>query len=323
MHFTTGTQVNQAINTFTNPEEGTSIHLIIGRDGRVIQMVPFDRAAFHAGTSFWEKQSGLNAFSIGIELDNAGDLRRTRDGLNWQRKGVIIPEDRTAAARHPKDFRERQWERFPQQQVDAAFAVARALVAEFGLEDIIGHDQVNFLNRMDPGPLFEPHMREFRQSIYGRPDPRIEDFRAAPPEGVDRIDFYVNREGRKPKLNHPVVQGAGATKGKLVKVFEQTNPWWRIKLKSGSRAEGWMDKANLRVLTEVTKIDRDNAVLFQILAGRDAGPPPTIHPDDRLPAGTLMRLQRVSGDMALVVARIGAEPLVREVEGWVRCVDIE
>jgi hypothetical protein len=84
-----------------------------------------------------------------------------------------------------------------------------------------------------------------------------------------------------------------------------------------------MERVNIRELTQVTKNDRDNAVLFQILSGRDAGPPATIHPDGRLPAATRMRLQRVSGDMALVVASIGAAPLVRDVEGWVRCVEIE
>ena len=323
MHFTTGTEIRQAVNTFQDPKEGTSIHLIIGRDGRVIQMVPFDRAAFHAGLSFWENQSNLNNFTIGIELDNAGFLARTRDALHWQRKGVVIPDENTHSARHIKDFKAKQWEKFPQQQVDAAFVIAKALVEELGLEDILGHDQVNFPNRYDPGPLFEEHLEEWRLALYGRREAKIEKFRVVQLEAGERAGFYVNREGRKPKLNHPVVPGPSPAKGKPVKVIEKLDPWWQIRVLSGSRPVGWMRKENIRVLTEITKIDRDNAVLFQVLAGRDAGPPPIEHPDGKLPAGTELRIQKVSGDMALVVARVGADPIVREEEGWVRIVDIE
>lgn len=50
-----------------------SAHLLIRRDGEIVQFVPFDRCAWHAGRSRWQGRTKLNDFSIGIELE--GDAR--------------------------------------------------------------------------------------------------------------------------------------------------------------------------------------------------------------------------------------------------------
>src|SRR5918993_292261 len=76
MHFTTGTRMESTINHFKDASSGVSTHLLIGRSGRVVQFLPFDRIAHHSGFSWWEQQSNLNQSSIGIELDNAGLLIR-------------------------------------------------------------------------------------------------------------------------------------------------------------------------------------------------------------------------------------------------------
>lgn len=46
-----------------------SAHALIRRDGEVIQFVPFDKKAWHAGQSSYEGFSACNDFSIGIELE--------------------------------------------------------------------------------------------------------------------------------------------------------------------------------------------------------------------------------------------------------------
>ncbi len=46
-----------------------SAHLLIRRDGELIQFVPFTERAWHAGESSFRGQSGCNDFSIGIELE--------------------------------------------------------------------------------------------------------------------------------------------------------------------------------------------------------------------------------------------------------------
>ncbi|MFA5941857.1 MAG: 1,6-anhydro-N-acetylmuramyl-L-alanine amidase AmpD [Sinimarinibacterium sp.] len=51
-----------------------SAHLLIRRDGAVLQFVPFARCAWHAGVSRFEGRERCNDFSIGIELEGT-DLR--------------------------------------------------------------------------------------------------------------------------------------------------------------------------------------------------------------------------------------------------------
>ena len=46
-----------------------SAHLLVRRDGEVIQFVPFHMRAWHAGESCYEGRRNCNDFSIGIELE--------------------------------------------------------------------------------------------------------------------------------------------------------------------------------------------------------------------------------------------------------------
>lgn len=46
-----------------------SAHLLIRRDGELVQYVPFDRRAWHAGRSRFAGRDNCNDFSIGIELE--------------------------------------------------------------------------------------------------------------------------------------------------------------------------------------------------------------------------------------------------------------
>jgi AmpD protein len=51
-----------------------SAHLLIGRDGKLVQFVPFHRRAWHAGASEYAGRSRCNDFSVGIELEGADHL---------------------------------------------------------------------------------------------------------------------------------------------------------------------------------------------------------------------------------------------------------
>jgi AmpD protein len=46
-----------------------SSHFLIRRDGELVQYVPCDRRAWHAGRSNWQGRDNCNDFSIGIELE--------------------------------------------------------------------------------------------------------------------------------------------------------------------------------------------------------------------------------------------------------------
>jgi len=105
IHFTAGSTMGGAERTFANPTAKVSAHLIIDRDGSILQMVPFDRVAWHAGRSRWRGLDGLNGHSIGIELVNAGRL--TAQGTRWLTwYGSEIPADQAIIATHKHEAKE-------------------------------------------------------------------------------------------------------------------------------------------------------------------------------------------------------------------------
>ena len=50
-----------------------SAHLLIRRDGEVVQFVPFRQRAWHAGESSFRGRTECNDFSIGVELEGEDD----------------------------------------------------------------------------------------------------------------------------------------------------------------------------------------------------------------------------------------------------------
>ena len=50
-----------------------SAHMLIRRDGTLIQFVPLEQRAWHAGVSCFQEQERCNDFSIGIELEGCDE----------------------------------------------------------------------------------------------------------------------------------------------------------------------------------------------------------------------------------------------------------
>lgn len=78
-----GLGIEQLFCNRLNPEEHpyyreikdmqVSAHLLVRRNGEVIQFVPLHQRAWHAGQSSCEGRTRVNDFSIGIELEGADD----------------------------------------------------------------------------------------------------------------------------------------------------------------------------------------------------------------------------------------------------------
>lgn len=51
-----------------------SSHLLIRRDGELVQFVPFGKRAWHAGVSSFRGRPACNDFSIGIELEGTDEV---------------------------------------------------------------------------------------------------------------------------------------------------------------------------------------------------------------------------------------------------------
>ena len=71
-HDTGGTAAS-AVAWFQNPASGVSAHYIVAADGKIYNPVPEDKKAWHAGASILWNEPDLNAWSIGIELEDTDD----------------------------------------------------------------------------------------------------------------------------------------------------------------------------------------------------------------------------------------------------------
>ena len=72
LHYTGMTSEGEALQWLCNPISQVSAHYFVFEDGRVLQMVPEPRRAWHAGHAMWNGETDLNSCSIGIEIANAG-----------------------------------------------------------------------------------------------------------------------------------------------------------------------------------------------------------------------------------------------------------
>src|SRR5690606_8634176 len=99
-----------------------SSHLLIRRDGELVQYVPFGRRAWHAGVSRWGGRSACNDFSIGIELEGCDD----------------------------KPYTEAQY-----RNLIAAVAAIQAAYSAITLDRVVGHCHIAPGRKTDPGPYFD------------------------------------------------------------------------------------------------------------------------------------------------------------------------
>jgi len=74
-----GDYIDQLFCNKLNPDEHpyfkdisglrVSSHILIRRDGEIVQYVPFQKRAWHAGVSSYKDREGCNDFSIGVEME--------------------------------------------------------------------------------------------------------------------------------------------------------------------------------------------------------------------------------------------------------------
>lgn len=158
IHFTSGKSAQSSIDFWKSPDaKGACAHIIIDRDGTIFQCRPFNKTAGHAGVSHWfdpavkVRRDGCNAFSIGIELANAGD---SVEGSVEKPHFGSFPIAAAISARHKNGGPVTLWEVFPQAQLDACFELSKALFDRYHLDDVRGHDDIAPERKNDPGPAF-------------------------------------------------------------------------------------------------------------------------------------------------------------------------
>lgn len=167
MHYTVSATVEPTVKWLSNPRARASAHLVIGRDGSITQMVPFNKVAWHAGKSSWQALVGLNNYSIGIEMVNVGPLVRTGDG--WASTfGQAVPMNEVLEAKHKNETMVSTWQLYTSEQLMAALEAATTIIQHYEMKDILGHEDIAPGRKRDPGPAFP--MEGFRSRIFGRED---------------------------------------------------------------------------------------------------------------------------------------------------------
>jgi N-acetylmuramoyl-L-alanine amidase len=164
MHYTATWEAGSAIRTLkdANRENRVSAHVVVDLDGTITQLVPFKTKAWHAGNSHLDLPNGrlvgLNSHSIGIEIVNAGYLRRTEAGDYLDSTGcnvtqrltsspILAPWDRVGPGAL-------YWPIYPEAQLDAVEALTRGLLEAYpSIEAIVGHSDLT-VRKSDPGPAF-------------------------------------------------------------------------------------------------------------------------------------------------------------------------
>ncbi len=218
MHYTGGRSAESSVAWLLNPQSRASAHVLIGRYGGIIQMVPFNIVAWHAGMSTWQNVNSLNQHSIGIELDNAGRLDKIAGKWVSPLK-IMMPDDQVRVGNHKHDLLGTQptgWQTYTPQQIESAFAVAQALVAQYDLEDVLGHDDIAPGRCLDPGPDFP--LEHLRTTLFGHQND-------SPPIFLARAMLTV-RSG--PGTEFPSLPGSPIRAGTRVQALEQQGLWWKV-----------------------------------------------------------------------------------------------
>lgn len=142
LHYTEMESAKAAEERLCDPEAKVSAHYLISEAGEVVQLVPEDKRAWHAGVSYWRGHTDINGISIGIELDHPGHALGYRD--------------------------------FGAPQIEALVPLLNRIVKQYDIAraNVVGHSDVAPPRKIDPGELFPwNRMAEYGLAI---PRPKIE-----------------------------------------------------------------------------------------------------------------------------------------------------
>jgi N-acetylmuramoyl-L-alanine amidase len=135
LHYTGMPSGEAALARLRDPEAKVSAHYVVEEDGRIFDLVPEARRAWHAGRAFWRGATDINACSIGVEIVNPG---------------------------HEFGYRA-----FPDAQVAAVIELVGDIRTRWTIDDgrILGHSDVAPDRKQDPGELFP--WRRLAQAGHG------------------------------------------------------------------------------------------------------------------------------------------------------------
>lgn len=160
-----------AANYLASAPNGVSVHFVVEQDGTIVQQVPTNRRAGHAGQSSFNGRKNCNDFSIGIEIVNPGRMTRLSDSqcATWYGAQFSVALFGIRELETPEHGRG-LWMPYPEAQIAAVLDLLRALFDGLPtLRDITTHWYVSPGRKVDTNPLFP--LDHVRARILGRDDP--------------------------------------------------------------------------------------------------------------------------------------------------------
>lgn len=158
VHYTVSKSLDGTVDFFL--KNGVDIHFVIGKQGEVVQMVPCNHRADHAGISEWRGLKYLNNYFLGIEVVSLGPLKKLNDkfvdGYNQAYKGT--PRDKLLLGN-------RYWDAFTEKQEKSLVDLIKWMLEtyKFPVENIVGHYEVAPNRKIDPGGSLSVSMEDFRK----------------------------------------------------------------------------------------------------------------------------------------------------------------
>jgi N-acetylmuramoyl-L-alanine amidase len=129
LHYT-GMQTGEAaLKRLCTASSKVSAHYVVFEDGRVVQCVPEERRAWHAGVASWAGEPDINSRSIGIEIVNPG---------------------------HEFGYPD-----YPLRQIAALISLLKSIVTRrgpFAADRVLAHSDVAPTRKQDPGEKFPWHL---------------------------------------------------------------------------------------------------------------------------------------------------------------------
>src|SRR6516164_1717127 len=125
LHYTGMQSGGAALQQLTKAASKVSSHYVVFENGRIVQCVPEDKRAWHAGESSWAGESDINSHSIGIEIVNPGYEFGYTD--------------------------------FPLRQIAATISLCKSIMTRRGpisADRILAHSDVAPARKQDPGEKF-------------------------------------------------------------------------------------------------------------------------------------------------------------------------
>ncbi len=234
IHYTAGGSLQGAIDTFLDETVKASAHVLIDKDGKVVQMAPFTEITWHAGKSAWHDRTALNNYAIGIEIVNAGRLEKSGSTSYRSWFGRSYPENEVVEAVHRNESTPTFWERYTEEQIEAAYTVCKSLINTYSIHHILGHEEISPGRKIDPGPAFpldklRERLLHADRSDTGESDPT--------PIGKGVVNTAALNIRSGPSTQHSTI-APPLNRNTEVDILSEESGWYQVDVK----LTGWVSK---------------------------------------------------------------------------------